>query len=494
MNTAGFVFTGVKKLAFAGRFFTLTGFCTSEKEAITREIERRGGRVTLRRASSRSSYLVVREDYPVLTKKYLRTVELNGKGRHIGILSDAEFYALLPSAVPALASRLPKFDFDLLFGLWNAEHMDSIHLDRFFMPTVAESYLRFPELWQDTSNGAAGAVVDFMKREDGILLSELKDETAMQYCAWLAENTLPEELCRRHPLYLERFFAHGNDEAVFRVLDRLLAEEEGWEKTGYSDGRYTLSLTDGLLEKAEASGDIERKLRYLTFKHERFPAERYPAADDMILSTGSLSRYPAPAYWRPGSMFVLGRYPQTESGEALPVEWIVLEEKDGIALLISRYALDTLPYNDRCNSPTWETCTLRQWLNRQFFAKAFGPDERAAIPATHVRRDPGRDTEPEYDLLDKVFLLSRAEAGKYADLLKGNVCFETDWAAARCSYPHRKGRATDWWLRSCVQYGSEAAYFGCDCSPSYIPEYTVSVKMSVRPALRVDIQKLRGQK
>ena len=120
-----------------------------------------------------------------------------------------------------------------------------------------------------------------------------------------------------------------------------------------------------------------------------------------------------------GNYVTFGEYPQTASGEDMtPIEWLVLARDGNKALLISRYGLDAQPYNTDHTSVTWETCTLRTWLNVTFYNKAFSSDEQAAILTTSV--DNGKNqgyskwsTSGGNNTEDKVFLLSYAEANKY---------------------------------------------------------------------------------
>ena len=161
----------------------------------------------------------------------------------------------------------------------------------------------------------------------------------------------------------------------------------------------------------------------------------------------------APAEPALGSLVTFGRYEQdrrTDNGPE-PVEWLVLETAGDKALLISRYVLDTHSYHPVYRAVTWETCTLRQWLNGEFLNAAFTPEEQAAICLTRVdngkaqqkpeyHTDGGRDTE------DRIFLLSYAEAWKYFPAAKDRRCRPTPLAKARGAYI-RSGYCW-WWLRS----------------------------------------------
>ena len=66
-----------------------------------------------------------------------------------------------------------------------------------------------------------------------------------------------------------------------------------------------------------------------------------------------------------GDYIFFGAYEQdnkTSNGKE-DVECLILEVKDGKALVISKYALDCRQYSTSHTDVTWETCTLRKWLN-----------------------------------------------------------------------------------------------------------------------------------
>lgn len=97
------------------------------------------------------------------------------------------------------------------------------------------------------------------------------------------------------------------------------------------------------------------------------------------------------------------------------IEWLVLEVKDGKALVVSKYALDCQQYNTSYADVTWETCTLRKWLNNAFINAAFSADEKAMIPTVTVSADknPDYSTNPGNATQDQVFLLSITEVNKH---------------------------------------------------------------------------------
>ena len=182
-----------------------------------------------------------------------------------------------------------------------------------------------------------------------------------------------------------------------------------------------------------------------------------------------------------GSYVTFGTYPQTKAGnDSTPIEWLVLDydAANNKALLISRYALDCQQYNTKYTSVTWETCTLRGWLNGEFVNKAFSAEEQKAIITTDVDNSNsqgynGYGTDGGKNTKDKIFLLSYAEANQYfgvqyysvdgaMDNLRSRVA-PTDHAVRQgvwtsSSYTTSEGKAAAWWwLRSHGSSASSAA-------------------------------------
>jgi hypothetical protein len=62
------------------------------------------------------------------------------------------------------------------------------------------------------------------------------------------------------------------------------------------------------------------------------------------------------------------------------IEWIVLDIQGDKALLLSRYALDRVIYNNNAaNGIYWQNSNLRSWLNGEFVEKAFAYYEQKRI-------------------------------------------------------------------------------------------------------------------
>ena len=77
---------------------------------------------------------------------------------------------------------------------------------------------------------------------------------------------------------------------------------------------------------------------------------------------------------------------------------------------------------------TWATCTLRTWLNDTFLNTAFTSAEQAAIKNTTVVNDdnPYSDAKVCVDTIDKVYLLSIAEANNTTHGFNGDFRMKRD--------------------------------------------------------------------
>ena len=194
-----------------------------------------------------------------------------------------------------------------------------------------------------------------------------------------------------------------------------------------------------------------------------------------------------------GSYINFGAYEQdnnTSNGKE-DVEWLVLEVKDGKALVISKYALDRKQYNTSYASVTWETCTLRKWLNNDFLDSAFSANEKAMIPTVTVSADknPNYSTNPGNATQDQVFLLSITEANKYFSSDSARQCKPTDYADAGGAFASGFNGNCWWWLRSPGDIQYFAAYVYNVGDVREFGYYVDDDFIAVRPALWLDISK-----
>ena len=160
-----------------------------------------------------------------------------------------------------------------------------------------------------------------------------------------------------------------------------------------------------------------------------------------------------------GASIYFGRFQQGDRGrdrDVKAIEWLVLDVRDGQALIISKQGLDVKWFHQSSRSVTWETCTLRtRFLNGYFLEMAFRPAERKRIAMTTVTADPNpeTDTDPGRDTQDKVFLLSAREAEQYFSSRRTRLCYPTDYAWSRGAnswgpYHETFSDRCWWWLRT----------------------------------------------
>ena len=160
-----------------------------------------------------------------------------------------------------------------------------------------------------------------------------------------------------------------------------------------------------------------------------------------------------------GDVISFGHYNQNgESGTgAAPIAWQVLDiKKEGglfrkkiSALIISQYGLDAKQYNDMYTDVTWNICTLRQWLNEDFYRTAFNDEERGRI----IQVTNSNPNNPKFGTLggkptsDYVFLLSLNEIKAYFQTNTARQCKASAYARANGVSTDENGMSW-WWLRT----------------------------------------------
>ena len=79
-----------------------------------------------------------------------------------------------------------------------------------------------------------------------------------------------------------------------------------------------------------------------------------------------------------------GNYTTLSSDSFEPIKWRVLAIECDYALLISDMLLDIGGVCDNSEGDPWEDCSLRNWLNNDFYNKAFNDEEKESIKETAV--------------------------------------------------------------------------------------------------------------
>lgn len=99
-----------------------------------------------------------------------------------------------------------------------------------------------------------------------------------------------------------------------------------------------------------------------------------------------------------------GRYEQdgnVDNGKE-DIEWIILQKYDGAVLLVSKYILDTMPYDEDSSYKIWDDTTVRKFLNNDFYNESFNSDEKNII-FNMMHKEAG------VDYIDKIYMLNEDE-------------------------------------------------------------------------------------
>ena len=207
-----------------------------------------------------------------------------------------------------------------------------------------------------------------------------------------------------------------------------------------------------------------------------------------------------------GSVVTFGSYEQDNNLEngTEPIEWQVLDIQDGKAFIISKFGLDCQPYSTHLEleNVTWETCSLRKWLNNNFFNNAFSLEEQKFVQSTELENPDNSKygTDGGNATKDKIFLLSIDEAGRYLSESSEGVCVPTAFAKEQGAYFASNGNGW-WWLRSPGAHQHNAArvaangvvqengYVATDMGTKYTDGYAYNgAGGMVRPALWIDLE------
>ena len=163
------------------------------------------------------------------------------------------------------------------------------------------------------------------------------------------------------------------------------------------------------------------------------------------------------------------------------IEWDILTESNGKALIIANLLLDSQSYNLSSESEkyehnggtgyanNYELSDIRKWLNDNFYNTAFNDLQKAIIETTTVDNSASTtsDSSNNYacnNTSDKMFLLSYSEVTTYYPSQMEKRAVGTDYAKCQGLYVGKSSPDTTsgvgfsyWWLRSPSNSSSNAA-------------------------------------
>lgn len=188
---------------------------------------------------------------------------------------------------------------------------------------------------------------------------------------------------------------------------------------------------------------------------------------------------------RAGDHITFGSYPQKKGGQPEPIEWLVLNVHEGKAIIVSAYGLDVIPYNEVRANVAWKDCTLRQWLNVEFYRLAFTEEERLFISSSHLRNHldiRGEDTD------DRVFLPSLLEAEKLMRKPEIRRTMPTKFAVSNGAKVESYHGTSIAWLRSPGKQEGTGTFIDYDGSINEGGINAANIKAVIRPMMLITLK------
>ncbi len=213
-----------------------------------------------------------------------------------------------------------------------------------------------------------------------------------------------------------------------------------------------------------------------------------------------------------GDIVEFGAYEQDDlmNNGKEPIEWIVLKKNEDNMLLLSRYALDVLPFHMNPEGAYWEDCSLRKWLNGDFLNNAFSEAEQEMIAETELKNDINPfylSNEVQENTIDRVFLLALGDMVKtaygfapdgmqkveknslepYDTRVANRICAATPYAKALGLQTSGDEAACNWWLRTSGYFEYNAAEVTFEGITS-VSGKNVHLMGGVRPAIYIKLR------
>ena len=198
-----------------------------------------------------------------------------------------------------------------------------------------------------------------------------------------------------------------------------------------------------------------------------------------------------------------------------PIKWRVLSVDGDDAFLLADKNLDCQKYNDTYKNVTWETCTMRSWLNGygasnnvcgtdyssgNFLDYAFTAGEQSAIKTTTVVNEdnPNWGTEGGNNTSDQVYLLSIGEVrnpdygfNTFAGITETKESVNTAYAKTQGAWTSSSTEYAGngaWWLRSPGNVSGLASYVDDHGDVNTYGSNVHYISNAARPALHLNLK------
>ena len=157
-------------------------------------------------------------------------------------------------------------------------------------------------------------------------------------------------------------------------------------------------------------------------------------------------------------------------------DWRVLDIQNGMALIITEYIIDHRSYHNVYKDITWADCSLRKYLNGEFYDQFTEEDKSRIIPVLNKNPDnQWYGTKGGTDTQDSIFLLSIEETvcryfGDSSSKLYSPGKNQRYWFERKdknnskriARLESRKEGSWWWWLRSPGRVSIKAVYIHGD--------------------------------
>lgn len=169
------------------------------------------------------------------------------------------------------------------------------------------------------------------------------------------------------------------------------------------------------------------------------------------------------------------------------IEWIVVDKKDDMVLLVAVEGMIADSYQNEYEAVNWEQSDIRAMLNEVFYKEAFTEKEQALIVTTQIvtKDNPLSGTDGGNDTYDKVFLLSTEEAEKYFAGNEERKLMPTEMAFRQEINFNSNQRSSWWWLRNPGEQSNMMAVISVKGEVDYKGESVQKKSGAVRPAIWV---------
>lgn len=374
------------------------------------------------------------------------------------------------------------------------------------MPSPGEALQVYPDSETKNEDGSVTYLYSAATEEDYNAFSVYLKQNGAELADYKMEDGVVKAIIQVNNVSFSFIYDTGN-------YDMKVTYPDGTSDIWVENARKHFSYAQKLLELGrteEAFAEVFMIPQYMDYAPVKELLKRSKDLEKMIAAYEEKIE----SYKKTGSLVTFGKYEQDNDAANGPedIQWVVLDydAQGNKALLISQYCLTTRVFSDHDGDDvTWETCTLRQWLNESFLSAAFTTEEQKAILTTEVDNSASQgcrewNQDGSNNTRDQVFILSYREANQYYGTQLGLVTKSpraslTPYAAStdegmenlKMSEDNKTADgepAARWWLRSPGEHG-DSWWSIMDIASDGMPmqDGALNFTIAVRPVFWLDL-------